>query len=133
MADIEEQVQTSHSFSSSESHHVLQHSDSRVNAETTKFQTSYYDLPLNEGAPAYELRIYNYLKLQNVQMSHPSMKSVTFLSEGKSSGSERNLMKESSLLASRKSKLASRSFKNLALSIKVPVARSYKLSGFSQD
>ena len=48
--------------------------EKQLEAEPTVELTSYYDIPLKQDSPKYEVAIYQYLDKVGVKVSHPSMK-----------------------------------------------------------
>ena len=98
-------------------------SGSNIPSEGTRyFQSSYYDLPLAEGAPDYEKKIYQYLKFQDVEMSHPSMKGARFLCKSCDIAAETRKLptKQSCLLTRRKSRISTQT----SLEIQIPLKYS---------
>ena len=85
--------------------------------------TSYYDIPIGDGTPDYEMKVVEYLQSLNIHMSHPSMKKVMAMDKQRTTAFSRNIVKESNLMSRRKESATSRIFKVSLLSIDVPAIK----------
>ena len=80
--------------------------------------TSYYDIPLPEDASELEKKICKYLEMQDIRVSHPSMKKPKQAPQRKQN-SIGSLNRKTSFLENRNKKF-SQSFKVVPLKIEIP-------------
>ena len=80
-------------------------------------EVSYYDLPLTDSSPPYEKKICEYLRLNNVKMSHPSVKTDTRFLKQRTLSLRSAIRRAPSLVQKRSQLKSSSSFVNLSINI----------------